>query len=70
VILDTNSGRVVAKLPVVGDADDVFFDPARNLVYVIGGEGAVDIFRVHDANHYDHVGRTNTPLSAKTISKR
>src|SRR5215469_2969100 len=59
VILDTNSGHVVVKLPVVGDADDVFFDPARALVYVIGGEGAVDIFRAHDANHYDHVGRTN-----------
>ena len=66
VILDTNSGQVVAKLPVVGDADDVFFDPARHLVYVIGGEGAVDIFRMHDPNRYDHVGRTNTAAGART----
>ena len=55
VILDTNSGQVVAKLPVVGDTDDVFFDPVRNLVYIVGGEGAVDIFGMHDPNHDDHV---------------
>jgi DNA-binding beta-propeller fold protein YncE len=66
VILDTNSGQVVAKLPVVGDTDDVFFDPTRRLVYVIGGEGAVDIFRMHDPNRYDHVGRTNTAAGART----
>jgi hypothetical protein len=66
VILDTNSGRVVAKLPVVGDMDDLFFDPTRHLIYVIGGEGAVDIFRMDDPNHYDHVGRTNTAAGART----
>lgn len=66
VILDTNSGQVVAKLPIVGDADDVFFDPTRHLVYVIGGEGAVDIFEARDPNHYEHVGRTNTAEGART----
>ena len=66
VILDTNSGQVVAKLPVVGDTDDVFFDPTLNLVYVIGGEGAVDVFGMRDPNHCDHVGRTNTATGART----
>jgi len=66
VVLDTNSGRVVAKLPVVGDADDVFFDSSRHLVYVIGGEGAVDIFWMHDPNHYEHIGRTKTAAGART----
>src|SRR6516162_7572142 len=66
VILDTNSGKVVAKLPIVGDTDDVFFDATRQLIYVIGGDGAVDIFRMRDPNHYDHVGRTNTGAGART----
>jgi hypothetical protein len=66
VILDTLSGEVVAKLPIVGDTDDVFFDPTRHLVYVIGGEGAVDLFRMHGPNHYEHVGRTNTATGART----
>jgi hypothetical protein len=66
VVLDTSSGKVVAKLPVVADADDVFFDSTRHLVYVIGGEGAVDVFWMHDPNRYDHVGRTNTAAGART----
>jgi DNA-binding beta-propeller fold protein YncE len=69
VVLDTNSGQVVAKLPVVGDTDDVFFDSSRNLVYAVGGEGAVDIFRMRDPNHFDHVGRTNTAAGARTGRK-
>jgi DNA-binding beta-propeller fold protein YncE len=66
VILDTLSGQVVAKVPIVGDPDDVFFDPIRRLVYVIGGEGAVDLFRMRDPNHYEHVGRTKTATGART----
>jgi len=66
VILDTDSGRVVAKLPIVGDTDDLFFDPTRHLIYVIGGEGAVDVFRMDNPNHYEHVGRTTTAAGART----
>jgi hypothetical protein len=43
VVLDTTSGRIVTGLPTVGDTDDVFYDPVRRLVYVIGGEGAVEV---------------------------
>jgi DNA-binding beta-propeller fold protein YncE len=66
VVLNTDSGQVVAKMPVVGDTDDVYFDPTRRLVYVIGGGGAVDVFRMSDPNHYEHVGRTNTASGART----
>jgi hypothetical protein len=66
VILDTLSGQVVAKIPIVGDTDDVFFDASRHLVYIIGGEGAVDLFRRRDPNHYEHIGRTTTATGART----
>jgi DNA-binding beta-propeller fold protein YncE len=66
VVLNTDSGQVVAKMPVVGDTDDVYFDPTRRFVYVIGGEGAVDVFRMSDPNHYEHAGRTNTASGART----
>ena len=66
VVLDTDSGQVVAKLPTVGDADDVFFDSRRHLVYIVGGEGAVDIVRVRDARHYESAGRTRTAAGART----
>jgi DNA-binding beta-propeller fold protein YncE len=40
--LDTETLAVVGKAECVGDADDVFVDGHR--VYVIGGDGAVDVF--------------------------
>jgi DNA-binding beta-propeller fold protein YncE len=66
VVLNTDSGQVVAKLPVVGDTDDVYFDLTRRFVYVIGGYGAVDVFRMSDPNHCVHTGRTKTASGART----
>jgi DNA-binding beta-propeller fold protein YncE len=66
VVLDTSSGRIVGTLPTVGDTDDVFYDTVRRQVYVIGGEGAVEIFRQRDPDHYESVGRTNTVIGART----
>jgi DNA-binding beta-propeller fold protein YncE len=66
VIFDTDSGHLVAKLPVVGDTDDLFFDPARRLLYVIGGQGAVDIVQMRDPNHYEPVERIPTASGART----
>jgi DNA-binding beta-propeller fold protein YncE len=66
VILDTSSGRLVSSLPTVGDADDVFYDVSRRFVYVIGGEGAVEVFLQHDADQYESVGREVTAPGART----
>jgi len=66
VVLDTSSGRIVGTLPTVGDTDDVFYDTVRRQVYVIGGEGAVEIFQQRDPDHYESVGRTNTVIGART----
>jgi YVTN family beta-propeller protein len=38
LVLDTKSGAVVAKLPTVGDSDDVFYDEKRKRIYASGGE--------------------------------
>jgi DNA-binding beta-propeller fold protein YncE len=66
IVLDTNSGQVVATLPTVGDTDDVFYDATRYLIYVIGGEGAVEVFRQRDPEHYESMGRTPTGSGART----
>lgn len=66
VVLDTNSGHLVAKFPVVGDTDDLYFDPARRLLYVIGGQGAVDVIRMRDPNNYERVERIPTASGART----
>jgi DNA-binding beta-propeller fold protein YncE len=66
VVLDTSSGRIVVTLPTVGDTDDVFYDTVRRQIYVIGGEGAVEVFRQRDPEHYESVGRTATAAGART----
>jgi ABC-type nitrate/sulfonate/bicarbonate transport system substrate-binding protein len=42
-IVDTESGKIIATTATVGDTDDLFYDADRKRVYVIGGEGAVDV---------------------------
>jgi hypothetical protein len=66
VVLNTDSGQVVHKLPMVGDADEVFFDSAHRIIYVIGGEGFVDVFRLRDPDHLDKVARVNSASGART----
>jgi len=66
VVLDVTSGRIVAELGTVGDADDVFYDKGRRLVYVIGGEGAAEIFRQRDPDHYERIDRVSTASGART----
>ena len=66
VILDTISGRIIATLPIVGDTDDVFYDPSKRSIYVIGGAGAVDVLRQRDPNNYERVARITTAAGART----
>jgi DNA-binding beta-propeller fold protein YncE len=66
LVYDTDSGKVVAKAPIGGDTDDLFFDAERKRVYVICGEGRVDVFRQDDADHYSQVGTVSTAARART----
>jgi DNA-binding beta-propeller fold protein YncE len=66
VVLDTSSGRIVTTLPTVGDTDDVFYDAARRLIYVIGGEGSVEVLWQRDPDHYDRVEKITTAPGART----
>ena len=44
LVFATGDGKPTAGTETCGDADDVFVDAARRRVYVICGEGAVDVF--------------------------
>ena len=52
LVYDTASGKVVARLPIGGDTDDVFYDVARKRVYVVCGEGQVDVLRQETPDRY------------------
>ncbi|HEX4797741.1 MAG TPA: hypothetical protein VFV04_00490 [Burkholderiales bacterium] len=66
LVYHIDSGKVVAKQPIGGDTDDIFFDPERKRLYVICGEGRIDIVRQDDADHYSLEGTVRTAPRART----
>jgi DNA-binding beta-propeller fold protein YncE len=65
-VFDTNTGHMVAALPCVQDADDLYFDVERRRIYVPGGEGYIDVFQQKDADHYESIAKIHTALGART----
>lgn len=63
---DIDSGKVVAKQPIGEDTDDIFFDSQRKRLYVICGEGRIDIVRQEDPDHYALEGTLRTAPRART----
>ena len=66
VVLNTDSGDVVAKIDVSGDCDDLFYDTKRHRVYAICGAGKIDIIDQTDPNTYAASARVNTADGART----
>jgi DNA-binding beta-propeller fold protein YncE len=66
LVYDTDTGRVVAKQAIGGDTDDLFFDPARKRIYVVCGEGRIDVVRQDDPDHYALEGTVKTAARART----
>ena len=66
LVYDTDSGEVIAKLKIGADTDDIFFDSGRNRVYVICGEGRIDIFQAESRDRYTSEGSIQTAPRART----
>jgi DNA-binding beta-propeller fold protein YncE len=66
LVLDTDSGHVVQKVPTVGDSDDVFYDPALKRVYVSGGGGAISVYQEQERDHYSQMAQIKTSSGART----
>ena len=66
VVLNTDSGDVVAKIDISGDSDDVFYDSKRHRIYAICGAGKVDIIEQADANSYKSSAKIDTAAGART----
>ena len=61
LVVNADTGGITAWLPTVGDADDVFVDEALRMIYVIGGEGFVDVLYVRE--HDAMVSRAKVPTA-------
>ena len=66
VVLDTQSGKEITRLRAAGECDDVFFDPTRKRIYVIGGEGIISVFQQNDPDHYELVANVPSAVGIRT----
>jgi DNA-binding beta-propeller fold protein YncE len=66
LVIDTETGKQTASIEIVGDTDDLFYDAAKSRVYVIGGQGFVDVFDQKDADRYERIARIATAPGART----
>ena len=65
-VIDTNTGKPVAKLDVVKDADDISFDSENKQIYLTGGEGYLDVIAQKDQNNYQEIAKIPTGNGART----
>ena len=66
VVLDSDSGGMVASIPCVNDADDLYYDAGRKRIYVPGGEGFISVIQQMDTDHYQSVAKIPTMVGART----
>jgi DNA-binding beta-propeller fold protein YncE len=66
LVMDMETGKVVAEFDCPGDSDDLFFDPVRKRLYVAGGEGFIEAFEQKGANEYHSLGKIQTAAGART----
>jgi DNA-binding beta-propeller fold protein YncE len=66
VVVNTESGDVVAKIDISGDADDIFYDSKRHRIYAICGAGKIDVIEQADANTYKPLAKIDTANGART----
>lgn len=66
VVLESDSGKVIASVPIPGDVDDLSFDPKRKRILASCGAGAIAVIRQVDADHYEPAGVVSTVSRART----
>ena len=66
VVLNSDTGAIVASLPIGAGVDAASYLPAQSLVLVSNGDGTINIFHQTDADHYTAVETLVTLPGART----
>ena len=65
-VLNTDTGKVVAKLDLDDSSDDISYDAARHRIYVSCGGGFVDVFQQNGPDRYIKLAKVATAKGART----
>lgn len=66
LVFDTKTGKEITSREIAGNSDDLFYDSAKQRVYVLTSQSALDVFQQRDPDHYDHIARLSTPPRMQT----
>jgi len=66
VVLNTDTGKEVARVRVKAASDDAYFDSTRKRIYVICGEGYISVIQQNDPDHYALIENITTIAGART----
>ena len=66
VVLDADTGKEIARVPVGASCDDVYFDAERKRIYAIGGEGFISVVQQNDPNHYSLAANIPSAVGVRT----
>jgi DNA-binding beta-propeller fold protein YncE len=66
LVLDTESGKIIARAPSVGHADDMWYDPAHKRIYVSGGSGFISVIQQRELSHYRSIAQIRTLPGGRT----
>jgi DNA-binding beta-propeller fold protein YncE len=65
IVLDSDSGKIVASVPTIEMVDDVSYHLQKARIYASGNE-FVDVFQQTDPDHYSQIGHVAGAFRAKT----
>ena len=66
IVMNTDTGKMIAQFPAGGGADEMFFDPVSQRIYLQGYEGIADVWKEVDPDHYESIGRIPGGVNGKT----
>jgi DNA-binding beta-propeller fold protein YncE len=66
IVMDSDTGKILASVPIPGDVDDIYFDARRGRILASCGEGAIAVIRRVGADHYESLAAIPTTKGART----
>lgn len=66
IVYDSETGKEIFSAPMVGDADDLYWDAKTKQVYISGGGGSVNIFKQTGGMIYKQIANIKTRNGART----
>jgi DNA-binding beta-propeller fold protein YncE len=66
IVYNTETGKSVANLSISKNADGIYLDAKRSLIYISCGEGFIEVIQQKDADNYLSVDKIETMKGAGT----